>query len=102
MVVAAVIVLPFTPLRGPWVSQALRPVVFAVIGGIIATYVLAAEVVKWLFYRAESRTGPGRGKLSDVGEVVTISARANDSLGIDASSASSPGLGEEDRQHPRA
>ncbi len=60
VVVAAVIALPFTPLRGPLGFAGLRPVVFAVIGGIIATYVLAAEVVKWLFYRAESRTGPGR------------------------------------------
>jgi Mg2+-importing ATPase len=55
LVVAAVIVLPFTPLGSPLGFVRISPLTYAAIAGIILVYVLAAEVAKWLFYKTERR-----------------------------------------------
>jgi hypothetical protein len=55
LVAAAVIVIPFTPLRGPLGFVRISALTYAAIAGIIVVYVLAAEVAKWLFYKAERR-----------------------------------------------
>jgi Mg2+-importing ATPase len=55
LVVAAVIVIPFTPLAGPLGLARVPAVFFAALGGVLALYVLTAEVAKWLFYRVSER-----------------------------------------------
>jgi P-type Mg2+ transporter len=55
LVAAAVIVIPFTPLRGPLGFVRITGLTYAAIAAIVVVYVLAAEVAKWLFYRIESR-----------------------------------------------
>jgi Mg2+-importing ATPase len=57
LVVAAVIVIPFTPLGSPLGFTRIPPLIYAGIGGIVVLYVLAAEVAKSLFYRTERRRG---------------------------------------------
>ncbi len=65
LVVAAVIAIPFTPLRSPLGFATVPPLMFAALAGIIVLYVLAAEVTKWLFYRAERRhEGPPARRLT--------------------------------------
>jgi Mg2+-importing ATPase len=59
LVVAAVIVIPFTPLRGPLGFVRISALTYAALAGIIVVYVLAAEVAKWLFYRFERRREAG-------------------------------------------
>jgi Mg2+-importing ATPase len=65
LVVAAVILVPFTPLRGPLGLARIPSLVYVAIAGIIVVYVLAAEVAKRLFYKTEGRRGdspaPGLG-----------------------------------------
>ena len=51
LVVAAVIVIPFTPLRSPLGFGRIPLVFFAALVGILVVYAVAAEVAKWLFYR---------------------------------------------------
>lgn len=55
LVVVAVIVIPFTPLRAPLGFSRIPLVFFAALVGILVLYALAAEVAKWLFYRAHER-----------------------------------------------
>jgi len=55
LVVAVVIVIPFTPLRGPLGFSHIPLVFFAALAGILVVYAIAAEVAKWLFYRAHER-----------------------------------------------
>jgi Mg2+-importing ATPase len=57
LVVAAVILIPFTPLGSPLGFVRISPLIYVAIVGIIVVYVLAAEVAKWLFYRTEGRRG---------------------------------------------
>jgi Mg2+-importing ATPase len=57
LVVAAVIVLPFTPLAGPLGLVRIPAVFFAALAGVLALYVIGAEVAKWLFYRTRKRHG---------------------------------------------
>jgi Mg2+-importing ATPase len=52
LVVMAAIVIPFTPLSGPLGLARIPAVFFGALAGILAAYALAAEVAKWLFYRA--------------------------------------------------
>jgi Mg2+-importing ATPase len=55
VVVAVVIVLPFTPLSGPLGLTSIPLVFFAALVGILILYALGAEIAKWLFYRAHAR-----------------------------------------------
>ena len=55
LVVAVVIVIPFTPLVGPLGLARIPAVVFRGSGGHPRCYALAAEVAKWLFYRVHER-----------------------------------------------
>jgi P-type Mg2+ transporter len=55
LVVAAVIVVPFTPLAGPLGLARIPAVFFAALAGVLVVYALAAEVAKWLFYRVHER-----------------------------------------------
>ena len=55
LVVAVVIVLPFTPLSGPLGLAHIPAVFFAALAGILALYAVGAEIAKWLFYRAHER-----------------------------------------------
>jgi uncharacterized membrane protein SpoIIM required for sporulation len=55
LVVAVVIVIPFTPLTGPLGLTRIPAVFFAALAAILLLYALAAEVAKWLFYRAHER-----------------------------------------------
>ncbi len=57
---AVVVAIPFTPLRGPLGFVRLPSLVLAAIGGVVAAYVVAAEVAKRLFYRAEERRADRR------------------------------------------
>jgi Mg2+-importing ATPase len=51
LVVAAVIVIPFTPLGTPLGFTHLPPVFFPALAAILILYILGAEITKWLFYR---------------------------------------------------
>jgi P-type Mg2+ transporter len=51
LVVAATLAVPFLPFAGLFGFARLRPVFFAALGGILALYVGAAELVKAVFYR---------------------------------------------------
>ena len=55
LVVAVVVVLPFTPLSGPLGLTPIPAVFFGALVGILALYALGAEIAKWLFYRAHER-----------------------------------------------
>jgi Mg2+-importing ATPase len=55
LVVAVVIGIPFTRLAGPLGLARVPPVFFAALATILVLYALAAEVAKWLFYRAHER-----------------------------------------------
>ena len=55
LVVAVVIVLPFTPLSGPLGLTRIPAVFFAALAGILVLYAVGAEIAKWLFYRAHER-----------------------------------------------
>jgi Mg2+-importing ATPase len=55
LVVAVVVVLPFTPLSGPLGLTHIPAVFFGALAGILALYALGAEIAKWLFYRADER-----------------------------------------------
>jgi Mg2+-importing ATPase len=55
LVVAAVMVLPFTPLAGPLGLARIPAIFFAALAGVLALYVLTAEVAKWFFYRVHER-----------------------------------------------
>jgi Mg2+-importing ATPase len=57
LVIAGVIVIPYTPLSGLLGLTGIPPVFFAALVGILAVYALSAELAKWLFYRSgEQRT----------------------------------------------
>jgi Mg2+-importing ATPase len=60
LVVAAVIVIPFTPLRAPLGFAPIPLVFFGALAAILAFYALSAEVAKWLFYRAHQRPAASR------------------------------------------
>jgi len=51
LVVAATLVLPYTPIAGPFAFRPLPTHFLLLIGGIVALYVLATEVAKKAFYR---------------------------------------------------
>jgi Mg2+-importing ATPase len=51
LVVAVTLAVPFLPFAGLFGFAPLRPVFFAALGGILALYVGAAELVKALFYK---------------------------------------------------
>jgi Mg2+-importing ATPase len=55
LVAAAVILIPFTPLRSPLGFTRVPLLMYLAIAGIIVLYVVAAEVAKWLFYKSERR-----------------------------------------------
>jgi Mg2+-importing ATPase len=55
LVVAVVIIIPFTPLSGPLGMTRIPAVFFGALAGILVVYAFAAEVTKWLFYRAHER-----------------------------------------------
>jgi len=56
-VVGAAVVLPFTPL-GRWFGFTPPPGTFlCAIGGLVLTYLLLAEAVKYAFYRLQPRAG---------------------------------------------
>ncbi len=55
LVVAAVILIPFTPLGSPLGFTRIPALVYEAIAGIVVAYLLAAEVAKWLFYKLEAR-----------------------------------------------
>ncbi len=55
LVVAAVMAIPFTPVAGPLGLAPIPAVFFAALAGVLALYVLTAEVAKWLFYRVHER-----------------------------------------------
>jgi Mg2+-importing ATPase len=55
LVVAVVIVIPFTPLAGPLGLARIPALFFAALAAILVVYALAAEVAKWLFYRVHER-----------------------------------------------
>jgi Mg2+-importing ATPase len=55
LVVAAVMVIPFTPLAGPLGLARIPAVFFGALAGVLVLYVLSAEVAKWLFYRVHER-----------------------------------------------
>jgi P-type Mg2+ transporter len=55
LVVAAAILIPFTPLASPLGFVRIPALVYEAIAGIIVAYLLAAEVAKWLFYRLAAR-----------------------------------------------
>jgi Mg2+-importing ATPase len=61
LVVAAVIVVPFTRLTSPLGFTRIPPLIYAGIGGVVVLYVLAAEVAKRLFYRTETRRADSPG-----------------------------------------
>jgi P-type Mg2+ transporter len=56
LVVAAVIAIPFTPLRAPLGLSTISLVYFAALAGILVVYGFSAEVAKWLFYRAHRQS----------------------------------------------
>ena len=55
VVVAVVIIIPFTPLSGPLGMTRIPAVFFGALAGILVLYALGAEIAKWLFYRADGR-----------------------------------------------
>jgi Mg2+-importing ATPase len=55
LVIAAVMVIPFTPLAGPLGLGRIPAMFFAALAGVLAIYVLSAELAKWLFYRVHER-----------------------------------------------
>lgn len=55
LVVAAAIVLPFTPLSGPLGLARIPALFFAGLACILLAYAAGAELAKWLFYRAHER-----------------------------------------------
>jgi Mg2+-importing ATPase len=55
LVVAVVVIIPFTPLRGPLGLTHIPAVFFGALAGILVVYAFAAEVTKWLFYRVHER-----------------------------------------------
>jgi Mg2+-importing ATPase len=59
-VVAATVLLPFSPLRGIFEFAPLPPLSGAVLAGIVALYAAAAEVAKRIFYRPAARRLPAR------------------------------------------
>ncbi len=54
LVVAVVIAIPFSPLAGPLGFTRVPLVFFPALGGFLIAYGVAAEVAKWLFYRAHA------------------------------------------------
>jgi Mg2+-importing ATPase len=55
LVVAATLILPWTPLAGPFEFVRLPPVFFAALLGIVVLYGLSAEAAKKFFYRRVAR-----------------------------------------------
>jgi Mg2+-importing ATPase len=55
LVVVAVIAIPYTPLAGPLGLARVPAVFFAALAGVLALYVLGAELAKALFYRVHER-----------------------------------------------
>jgi Mg2+-importing ATPase len=63
VVVVVVVVLPFTPLQVPLGLTPIPAVFFGALAGILILYALAAEIAKWLFYRAQERPAVSRAGL---------------------------------------
>jgi Mg2+-importing ATPase len=61
LVMAAAVLIPFTPLAGPFGFERLPPIFYPVLGIILALYIASAEAVKSIFYRIADPSSKGIG-----------------------------------------
>jgi Mg2+-importing ATPase len=51
MIVTVTLLIPYSRFAGPLGLEPLRPVFLAMLGGVVALYIVSAEVVKKAFYK---------------------------------------------------